>query len=103
MSHPITKTSVCSSESSLHQTISLDEEIPEVNFISEPESYQNDDFIKVMLETFKKEENPQSSWGMIWGSGKGMLGGEGPDQKRPYAYRFSSRGNGSHQRILNRE
>ena len=57
MSHPITKTSVCSSESSLHQTISLDEEIPEVNFISEPESYQNDDFIKVMLDTFKKEEN----------------------------------------------
>jgi hypothetical protein len=57
MSHPITKTSVCSSESSLHQTISLDEEIPEVNFISEPESYQNDDLIKVVLETFKKEEN----------------------------------------------
>ena len=57
MSHPITKTSVCSSESSLHQTISLDEDIPEVNFISEPESYQNDDLIKVVLETFKKEEN----------------------------------------------
>ena len=54
MSHPITKTSVCSSESSLHQSISLDEEIPEINFISESESYQNDDLIKVMLENFKK-------------------------------------------------